>query len=95
MTATRHAYAITSTGASASVRAASPLDSTIASSSSGVTRLIRTRAEWKVKTSPVLAPRRANIAGSSVSIVVFELGTISPIRWTSTAPPRVRRSLDQ
>jgi hypothetical protein len=38
------------------------------------------RLEWKVKRSPVTRARRASISGTSVSIVVFELGTISPMR---------------
>lgn len=39
------------------------------------------RLEWKVKrSSELVRARRANISGSSVSMVVFELGTIKPSR---------------
>jgi len=37
--------------------------------------------EWNVTVSSATLRRRPNIAGSSVSIVVFELGTIRPIRY--------------
>ena len=38
------------------------------------------RLEWKVKRSGRICWRAFSMAGISVSIVVFELGTIWPIR---------------
>ncbi len=52
----------------------------MAASSSFVTFFIRMRLEWKVKRSGSTDSRPRRIAGISVSIVVFELGTICPIR---------------
>src|SRR5581483_2009082 len=46
-----------------------------------VTCFIRIRLEWNVKRSGAAAARRASMAGISVSIVVFELGTMSPMRY--------------
>jgi hypothetical protein len=63
--------------------AARAVCSFIRRSSSAVTLFIRIRDEWNVN------PSRPRIAGTSVSIVVFELGTISPTRVAST----VTRSL--
>ena len=46
-----------------------------------MTSSIRIRLEWNVnRSSGNSRARRANISGSSVSIVVFELGTINPSR---------------
>jgi hypothetical protein len=45
-----------------------------------VTCFIAARAEWKVYRWPVASLCRRNSSGSSVSIVVLELGTISPTR---------------
>jgi len=41
---------------------------------------MRMRLEWKVKRSGRTAWRAMSMAGISVSIVVFELGTIWPMR---------------
>jgi hypothetical protein len=48
----------------------------IAATSSRFTVFIRMRLEWNVKRSDRTNWRPARIAGISVSIVVFELGTI-------------------
>src|SRR6476619_571231 len=48
-------------------------------SSAGVTFFRAARAEWKVYRWPVASLCRRKSSGSSVSIVLFELGTISPI----------------
>ena len=80
MTATRQAYAMASHPASASAAAAPSPPAFIAASASGVTSVMRRRAEWNVNRSGAWRSRRRNSSGSSVSIVVFELGTISPIR---------------
>ena len=52
----------------------------MASSSSLVTDFMRMREEWKVKRSGSTASRARSIAGISVSIVTFELGTMRPTR---------------
>src|SRR5712692_773486 len=54
----------------------------MASSSSLTTFFMRMRLEWNVKwpSSGRRRSRAVKIAGISVSIVVFELGTICPIR---------------
>src|SRR5262245_44432802 len=51
------------------------------SSESGSTLFITARLEWNVKC--VSKSARRSIAGISVSIVVFELGTIRPTRRAS------------
>src|SRR5690554_112153 len=71
---------MTSTRASASSTAHRSESSSIASSCSLVTSVIRMRLEWKVKRSGSTCSRARSIAGISVSMVVFELGTICPIR---------------
>src|SRR3954451_9299932 len=71
---------MTSTSASETATAQSAARPTMASSSSLVTRFIVARAEWKVYRCPVAAVCRANSSGSSVSMVVLELGTMRPIR---------------
>jgi hypothetical protein len=54
----------------------------IARSSSGVTCCIRMRPTWTVKRScGRTCPRMRSMAGISVSIVVLELGTMSPTRY--------------
>src|SRR5688572_11863054 len=53
----------------------------IAASSSLTTFFMRIRLEWKVKRSGRICRRALSMAGISVSIVVFELGTIWPIRY--------------
>ena len=54
----------------------------IARSSSGVTCCIRMRAEWTVNRScGRTCARIGSMAGISVSIVVLELGTMSPTRY--------------
>src|SRR2546426_676617 len=81
MSATRHAVATTSQPASAISAELRASWAFMASNSSGLTRCIRIRLAWKVNVSPGSAASRArNIAGSSVSIVVLELGTMRPIR---------------
>jgi hypothetical protein len=53
----------------------------VGASSCDVTWRMRIREEWKVKRSSVMTFSRApRIAGISASIVVFELGTMSPSR---------------
>ena len=52
----------------------------MASSSSLVTDFMRMREEWKVKRSGSTASRARSIAGISVSMVTFELGTMRPTR---------------
>ncbi len=52
----------------------------MARSCSGVTRVIRIRLEWKVKRSGATRSRARSRAGTSVSMVTLELGTIWPIR---------------
>src|SRR5690349_12225242 len=71
---------MTSTRASDSSSAQRSESRSIASSSSLVTFFMRMRLEWKVKFAPFASPYRRKITGTSVSIVVFELGTICPIR---------------
>ena len=80
MTAIRQAYATTSSRASASSRAQRSLSATMRCSDSGSTRCSAARLEWKVTPRPATAGSRASRAGSSVSIVTFELGTIRPTR---------------
>ena len=53
----------------------------IAASSSFVTFFMRMRLEWNVNRSGDTASRERSSAGISVSIVVFELGTICPMRY--------------
>src|SRR5687767_11180989 len=67
--------------ASASSAAQRSESASIAASSSCVTFFMRMRLEWNVKRSGATASRARSIAGISVSIVVFELGTICPIRY--------------
>src|SRR5438132_1105395 len=74
---------MTSTAASETATAQSAALATIAESSSGVTFLSAARAEWNVYAWPVASLWRRNNSGSSVSIVVLELGTIRPIRLDS------------
>jgi len=69
---------MTSTRASESSIAQRSESASIAASSSLVTRFMRIRLEWKVNREPATLAR--SIRGISVSIVVFELGTICPIR---------------
>ncbi|CAM5285671.1 hypothetical protein SAVIM40S_01374 [Streptomyces avidinii] len=53
----------------------------MALSCSGVTWVMRIRLEWKVKRSSGTTARRARrTAGTSVSMVTLELGTIWPMR---------------
>src|ERR1700731_3945966 len=80
MIATRHAVLMTSTRASASSAAQRKPSLFIATNSSFVTLCILIRLEWKVNRSERMASRARNMAGISVSMVVFELGTICPIR---------------
>ncbi|MCY1219406.1 hypothetical protein D9M72_313800 [compost metagenome] len=54
----------------------------MAASSSLTTFFMRMRLEWKVKRSGRICWRASSIAGISVSMVVFELGTIWPMRKT-------------
>ena len=86
MIATRQAYAITSTPASESSSAQRSLPRTISVSSSLVTCCSRTLLEWNVKLSGSSSARRRRSSGISVSIVVFELGTISPMRYGMRRP---------
>jgi hypothetical protein len=82
MIATKQAVATTFGRISASSVVARSVCAFIARSSSGVTCCIRTLALWKANLSSGRARSRArNSAGTSVSIVVFELGTIRPTRW--------------
>src|SRR5258707_5319118 len=80
MIATRHAVLMTSTRASASSAAQRKPSLFIASNSSFVTLCILIRLEWNVNRSGRMASRARNMAGILVSMVVFELGTICPIR---------------
>src|SRR5260370_25857247 len=80
MMATRQAVLITSIRASASSAAHRRPSLFMATSSSFVTLCIRMRLEWKVKRSGPRNSRWRKSAGTSVSIVVLELGTIWPIR---------------
>src|SRR5688572_19607278 len=52
----------------------------MAASAWGVTSVIRNRALWKVNRSGAWRSRRRSSSGSSVSIVVFELGRMRPTR---------------
>ncbi|MDJ0381987.1 hypothetical protein [Streptomyces sp. G-G2] len=53
----------------------------MAFSCSGVTRVMRIRLEWKVKRSSGRRVSRARrTAGTSVSMMTLELGTIWPVR---------------
>src|ERR1700733_1246998 len=70
---------MTSTSTSDTAVAHSAARSTIASSSWRETCLIAARAGGERERCPVPSPCRRNNSGSSVSMVVFELGTISPI----------------
>ena len=72
---------MTSTPASESSSAQRSLPRTISVSSSFVTCCRRTRLEWNVKVSGSISSRRRRSSGISVSIVVFELGTTSPMRY--------------
>jgi hypothetical protein len=53
----------------------------MARSSSAFTSRILMRAEWNVNRSGATSSRRRSSAGISVSMVVFELGTIIPTRY--------------
>jgi hypothetical protein len=81
MIATRQAVATTLGRISVSSTVARSVCSFIARSSSGVTRCIRTRALWNVNLSSGRTRSRLRSSwGTSVSIVVLELGTIRPTR---------------
>jgi len=83
MMATKHAYPITSTRASDNSSAQRSESASIAANSSLVTFFIRIRLEWNVKrSSGRIVSRPLKMAEISLSIVVFELGTICPIRYT-------------
>ena len=69
-----------STWASHSASMASPAARFIARSASGVLWRRRSRIEWKLKRLPSATLCRCNSAGISLSSVVFELGTIRPMR---------------
>ena len=88
MIATRHAVATTSGRRSASSAVARAVSSFMARSASGVTSSIRRRALWKENVSSGRTRSRARrSAGTSVSIVVFELGTSSPTRCIAVIVP--------
>ena len=59
----------------------------MATSSSGDTVCMRIRLPWKEN---VALAWRASRAGTSVSTVTFELGTIIPMRWWLTGSPDAR-----
>src|SRR5215211_692460 len=81
MIATRQALATTCGRMSASSVVARSVSAFIARSASRVTCSMRTRALWKVKVSCGRSRSRSRRSeGTSVSMVVFELGTISPMR---------------
>lgn len=81
MMATRQAVVTTSQRASASSAAQRSICAFIDRSSSGVTCFMRMRLEWKVNASSGETDSRArSMRGISVSMVVFELGTMSPTR---------------
>ena len=71
---------MTSTSASDTAAEHSAALPTMAASSSAVTFFSVARAEWKVYRCPVASDCLRNSSGSSVSMVVLELGTIMPIR---------------
>ena len=98
MIATRQAVAITFGRMSASSAVARSVCAFIARSCSGVTCCIRTRELWNVKLCSGRARSRSRSKrGTSVSIVVFELGTIRPTRCddfifeASHSPPLATR----
>ena len=67
---------MTSTRASDNSSAQRSESRSIAANSSFFTFCMRMRLEWKVNRSGATASRARNIAGTSVSIVTLELGTI-------------------
>jgi len=81
MIATRQTVATTSGRMSASSVVARSVCAFIARSSAGVTSSMRKRALWKVNRSLGRSRSRSRRSvGTSVSMVVFELGTSIPMR---------------